>query len=158
MKAVLAQIRSYHAVNQRVNVQHTCSSPNLWVGTHSELLTLPSRGVAVLGYSCHSVREIHTSSDCAPPSPLRQAWRLKHRNVFLGVCSGAEQMQFAKTWRARPLKNVLLSEGAPTQVVSALKIAHGFVWAHNSHAGKLFVKFLELHCATFTQVKEEKSA
>lgn len=129
--------------------------PALHGGSH---LTLPSRSGTALGYSCHAVREIHTSADCAPTSPLRQVWRWKRRNVCLGTCSGAEQMQFAKTLRARPLKSVVPPEGAPTHVVSALKIAHGFVWAHNSHAGKFSVKFLELHCVTFTQVKEEKSA
>lgn len=108
-----------------------------------------------LGYSCHAVGDIHTSADCAPTSP--QVCRVKHRNVCLDICSGAEQMQVCETWQVRPLKNVVLSAGAPTQVVSASKTARGFVWAHISHAGKLSVKFLELHCATFMQVKEEKS-
>lgn len=129
--------------------------PALHGGSH---LTLPSCSVTALGYSCHAVREIHTSTDCAPTSPLRQVLRLKHRNVCLGVCSGAEQMQFVKTWRTRPWKNVVLSEAAPKKVVSALKIAHEFIWALNSHVGKFSVKFLELHCVTIMQVKKEKSA
>lgn len=36
-------------------------------------------------------------------------------------------MQFAESWQGRPWKNVVLSAGAPTQVVSAVKIARGFV-------------------------------
>lgn len=68
------------------------------------LLTPPSRSGTALGHSCHAAREIHTSTDCAPTSPHRQVWRLKHTNVCLGICSGAEQMQSAESWRVKPLK------------------------------------------------------
>lgn len=89
------------------------------------LLTPPSRSGTARGHSCHAARDIHTSTDCHQPllsSPLRQVWALKHTNVCLGICSGAEQMQFCWELASEAWKNVVLSAGAPTQVVSALKL------------------------------------
>lgn len=65
-------------------------------------------------------------------------------------------MQFAETWQARSLKNVVLSAGAPTQVVSALKIAHGFISAQNFHAGKFSVNFWSCTVLPSCKLKRKK--
>lgn len=98
------------------------------------------------------------STDCAPTSPLRQVWRLKMQKRLPGhLCRGRTDAVCRDLASEAFGKRSTFCRSAHTGC-KCLKIAHGFVWAHKSHAGKLSVKFLVLHCVTFSHVKEDKSA
>lgn len=123
------------------------------------LLTPPSRSGTARGHSCHAARDIHTSTDCHQPllsSPASVGIKT-HKCLPGHLFRGRTDAVLLRAGKWGLEKRGTFCRSTYTGC-KCFKIAHGFVWAQNSHAGKFSVKFLELHCVTIMQVKEEKSA
>lgn len=153
-----------------MNLQHTCSSPVLWVGLYSELFkcllftalkwrkpsdTQLMQCYCTCGYSCYAVKKIHT---VVHQLLLLGRSYIKHRNVLCGHLFGGINSCSLPKFRNKALKKSSTSWRSTYKVASALN--HTLICLNPEFPHKQVICETSevILRVTFTQVKEEKSA
>lgn len=155
-----------------MNLQHTCSSPVLWVGLYSELFkcllftalkwrkpsdTQLMQCYRTCGYSCYAVKKIHTIAYCASTFPVREKLYKTQKCSVWTFIRGQNSCSLPR------LRNKAFEKGSTSwrstyKVVSALNCTLICPNPEFPHEQALCETSEVTLCITFTQIKEEKSA